>query len=327
MTEQAAPPAEAAPAPGSGPVAGSAVTDAPAPVAVPQPAPAASVPPLPDRPPVPPAAGLPGPEAGALPGGPPRLPGPPRRVLRAVARWTAAVLVCGGLGTGVALSLTGMERTDVPGLATRSDGRWDYPRLTLPALPAGSPRPFNEANTAEIHHADLRDLLLPAPAGATPDKKLTGGWVSPERFLAEYVPEKRAELRTGLRDYAVRHIAARGWTMPDGTSARVYLLRFDSIAFAEGFKDRQVLAGLVAGAPLAAAPTTELDEEWSDTAGAVQDTTTYVYAEPKPYGETQARQAYVLAGDTLALVVQERKGGTAGVPFHQTLILQNQLLG
>ncbi|MDX3853268.1 hypothetical protein [Streptomyces sp. AK02-01A] len=327
MTEQAATPAESAPEPVSGPVATSAATDAPAPAAEATAAPAASVPPLPDRPPVPPAAGLSWPEPGALPDGPPRPPGPPRRVLRAVARWTAAVLVCGGLGTGVAFSITGMERTDVPGLATRSDGRWDYPRLTLPALPAGSPRPFNEANTAEIHHADLRDLLLPAPAGATADKKLTGGWVSTEQYLSEYAPEKRADLGTGLRDYAVRHIAARGWTMPDGTSSRVYLLRFDSVAFAEGFKDRQVLAGLVAGVPLAAAPTTELDEEWSDTAGAVEDTTSYVYAEPKPYGDTQVRQAYVLAGDTLALVVQERKGGAAGVPFHQTLILQNQLLG
>ena len=64
-----------------------------------------------------------------------------RRVLRAVARWTAAVLVLGGLGTGTALGITSMERTDVPGLATEGDGRWDYPELSLPALPAGSPAP------------------------------------------------------------------------------------------------------------------------------------------------------------------------------------------
>lgn len=66
-------------------------------------------------------------------------PVPPRRVLRAVARWTAAALVLGGLGAGTAFGINSMERTDVPGLATESDGRWDYPRLSLPALPATRP--------------------------------------------------------------------------------------------------------------------------------------------------------------------------------------------
>jgi hypothetical protein len=59
------------------------------------------------------------------------------------------------------------------------------------------------------------------------------------------------------------------------------------------------------------------------------DGTTYAYAEDKPYGSDQVRHAYVLPGDTLALVIQSRKGkaGTERVPSHQTLILQNQLLG
>ncbi|MFD7900356.1 hypothetical protein [Streptomyces sp. NPDC059743] len=269
---------------------------------------AAAIPPMPTQPPVV--------QAGRS----------SRRVLRAVGRWAAAVVVFAGLGTGAAFGISGMDRTDVPGLATRDDGRWEYPRLALPALPAGAPRPYTDANKAEIHHADLRELLLPAPAGATADKKLTGGWVGVERYLSEYAPEERAELRTTLRDYAVRHIAARGWTMPDGTTSRVYLLRFQSVAFALTYEATEIGDGLTAGVPLAAAPETELDEGWTED-DIVPNTLSKVYAEPKPYGPTQVRQAYVLAGDTLALIVHEKKGGAAAVPFNQTVMLQNQLLG
>lgn len=257
------------------------------------------------------------------------LPAPkrPRRVLRAVARWTAAVLVLGGLGTGTALGITSMERTDVPGLATEGDGRWDYPELSLPALPAGSPRPFNDGNVAEVHHADLRKLLLPAPAGATADKELAGGWVSTAQYLSVYQKGKRAELGQVLKDSALRHIAARGWTMPDGTSSRIYLLQFNSTAFAEAFRD-ETSENTSIGAQLVGSPRTDFDETWSG-GGRVENTAAYVYAEDKPYGSEQVRHAYVLSGDTLALVIQSRKGkaGTERVPFHQTLILQNQLLG
>ncbi|WP_406428134.1 hypothetical protein OHA59_20710 [Streptomyces sp. NBC_01589] len=257
----------------------------------------------------------------------PVAPKPHRRVLRAVARWTAAVLVLGGLGTGTALGITSMERTDVPGLATEGDGRWDYPELSLPALPAGSPRPFNEDNTAEVHHADLRKLLLPAPAGATADKKLAGGWVSTAQYLSVYRKSKRAELGQVLKDSALRHITARSWTMPDGTSSRIYLLQFNSTAFAGAFRD-EISENTSTGAQLIGSPTTDLDETWSG-GGRVENTTTDVYAEDKPYGSEQVRHGYVLSGDTLALVIQSRKGkaGTERVPFHQALILQNQLLG
>ncbi|MEV7854190.1 hypothetical protein [Streptomyces sp. NPDC088183] len=251
---------------------------------------------------------------------------PPRRVLRAVARWTVAAVVLGGLGAGTAFGITSMERTDVPGLATESDGRWDYPQLSLPALPAGSPRPYSDGNVAEIHHADLRRLLLPAPVGATVDKKLDGGWVSTERYLSEYEKDSRSDVAQTLKDAAPRHVAARGWTMPDGTSTRIYLVQFNSTAFAQHFMDST--SGSGSEVPLVGAPETVLDEGWSG-AGKVPGTSSYVYGEAKPYGEARVRQGYVVAGDTLALVVQSRKGkeSTPGVPFHQTVILQNQLLG
>ncbi|MFD7497551.1 hypothetical protein ACFV8T_35295 [Streptomyces sp. NPDC059832] len=253
-------------------------------------------------------------------------PKPPRRVLRAIARWTVAALVLGGFGAGTAFGVTSMERTDVPGLATESDGRWDYPELSLPALPAGSPRPYSDGNVAEIHHADLRRLLLPAPAGATADKKLDGGWVSTEQYLSEYAEGKRSGIGQTLKDSAPRHVAARGWTMPDGTSTRIYLVRFNSTAFAQSFLDSITAGGSLV--PLVGAPETVLDEGWSG-GGKVEGTSSYVYDEAKPYGEARVRQGYVVAGDTLALVVQSRKGkeSTRSVPFHQTVILQNQLLG
>lgn len=279
----------------------------------------AAVPPPPEAP-VPGAAVAGAPVAAARSG--------KRRVLRAVARWTAAVLVCGGLGAGTAYGITSMERTDVPGLRTESDGRWDYPRLALPALPEGSPRPFTSGNRHEIHHADLRDLLLPAPAGATVDKELNGGWVSTARYVSEYVEDRRADLRQALDDSAVRHIAARGWTMPDGTTSRVYLLRFTSADMADYYMDRKIRGGLSPDTALASAPDeVGVDEKWESGSAADGRSAVSVYTETKPIGPEHTRQAYVVAGDTVALIVHTRKGEALSVPFHQTVVLQNQLLG
>ncbi|MFG3409035.1 hypothetical protein [Streptomyces sp. NPDC048142] len=253
-------------------------------------------------------------------------PKPPRRVLRAVARWTAAALAFGVLGTGTAYGIASLERTDVPGLATEGDGRWDYPELSLPALPAGSPRPFGPGNPAEIHHADLRDLLLPAPAGAVPDKKLTGGWISTETFLDAYRPQNRKQVSQLIADAAPRHIAARGWTMPDGTVSRIYLVRFNSTAFASRMLD-DLNVGASAGTPLDRTDTMEIDDSWG-SANDIENLSSFVFAEQAPFGAEHVRQAYTLAGDTVALVVHERAGKreTDHVPFQQTLILQNQLL-
>lgn len=253
-------------------------------------------------------------------------PKPPRRVLRAVARWTAAVLAFGVLGTGTAFGIASLERTDVPGLATEDDGRWDYPKLSLPALPAGSPRPFGAGNPAEIHHADLRELLLPAPAGAVPDKKLPGGWISTETFLDVYRQQDRPSVSQLLKDAAPRHIAARGWTMPDGTTSRIYLVRFNSTAFASRMLD-DLNVGYSAGTPLDRTDTTQFDDTWGSD-NDIENLSSFVFAEQAPFGAEHVRLAYTLAGDTLALVVHERAGKreTGRVPFQQTVILQNQLL-
>jgi hypothetical protein len=257
------------------------------------------------------------------------VPGKPRKsrkpLLWGIVRWTAAVLVCGGVGAGTAMGITAMERTEVPGLATESDGRWEYPKLALPALPEGAPRPYTDGNDGEIHHADLRKLLLPAPKGATADPKLTGGWAGVDSYLALLAEKDRGAAKEYLAESALRHVAARGWTTPDGTTTRIHLLRFSSVAFAEGLKDeatREVFRG--SRLPLGVEEA-EIDMSTQDVD--VPDLSVYAYKEKAPYGAEQTRWAYIQAGDTFAVVTQTRKGGALTVPFQQTVALQAQLLG
>ncbi|MGW0334558.1 hypothetical protein ACWD0J_22270 [Streptomyces sp. NPDC003011] len=322
----------------SGPPAAQAHLTTPVVVEQPQ----AVLPPPPETPPPGhPSSGAPNPDAPSpyaqypyapYPYAPPPAPfaAPPprdRRVLRAVLRWTAAVVVFAAAGAGTAYGITRMERTDVPGLATESDGRWVYPELTKPPLPSGSPQPFADSNKAGAHHADLRALVLPAPEGATGDKALRGadGWLATKDFLAEYEPEERDDLRQRLTDHGLRHIAARGWTTQDGTRTRVYLLRFDTAAVVD-----ELYTGLAAAAGPAHLPrgadSLAFDDQFPESARP-DDVQRSVYVENKPYGGEQVRQAYLSAGDVLGVVVQSRKGAARAVPFQQTVVLQSQLLG
>ncbi|MFK4145743.1 hypothetical protein [Streptomyces sp. NPDC004065] len=255
-------------------------------------------------------------------------PGKDRRLLRAVLRWTAAVTVFAAFGAGTAYGITSMERTDVPGLATEPDGRWDYPVLTRPPLPSGSPGPFAEGNRAGAHYADLRALVLPAPRGAREDKALRGsdGWLATRDFLAEYSDRKdRAELGQRFADSGLRHIAARGWTTEDGTRTRVYLLQFGTAEVADQMQYEAGGAN-TADRPVRGAQVSRLDASFP-LAAKVENVSRYIYGESRPYGEEQVRHAYLLAGDVLAMIVQSREGAVAAVPFQQTVTLQSELLG
>ncbi|WP_327429805.1 hypothetical protein [Streptomyces sp. NBC_01236] len=252
-----------------------------------------------------------------------------RRVLRAVLRWTAAVVVFGAVGTSAAYGITRMERTDVPGLATETDGRWDYPTISKPPLPSASPAPFADANKAGAHYADLRKLVLPAPKGAKADAALRGedGWLARKTFLAEYAEKvDRETVAQLLTDYGLRHIAARGWTTQDGTHTRIYLLQFNTAAVADEVITTKLANYDSPQYAVRGAALTERDEKFPERA-AVDEITRFAYTESKPYGAEQVRQAYLSAGDTLALIVQSRKGTAQAVPFQQTVILQSQLLG
>ncbi|MFI6037818.1 hypothetical protein ACIBBD_27285 [Streptomyces sp. NPDC051315] len=258
----------------------------------------------------------------------PSKPSKDRRVLRAVLRWTAAAVVFATVGTATAYGITRMERTDVPGLETVSDGRWEYPPLTRPPLPSGSPGPFADGNTAGAHHADLRALLLPAPLGATEDKALRGsdGWLAQKDFLAEYQERQdREEFGQKLVDAGLRHIAARGWTTKDGTHTRVYLLRFATAEVADRMR-ADIAPFDEAWYQVRGADASHLDADFPVKAG-VEGVQRSAYVEDRPYGAEQVRHAYLQAGDVLALVVQTRKGAAPAVPFQQTVTLQSQLLG
>ncbi|MCC5032707.1 procyclic acidic repetitive family protein [Streptomyces sp. WAC 00631] len=270
----------------------------------------------------------PAPRAAALTAAAPA-PRPERRTLRAVLRWTAAALVFAGLAGGVGYGLARAERTDLPGLATEHDGRWDYGTVERPALPAGVPGPYDEDNAAAVHHADPRDLLLPLPAGAKPDRTLPAedGWLPVEDFLRQYDEDYRQSVREELTDNSCRHIAARGWTMPDGTRTRVHLLQFNTEGLADTVHSKVFASsGLFAGADLVGAPQSALNSDWSSSIRE-GESSQYVYDESEPYGKRQVRHAYITAGDTIALVVQSSPGETPEVPFQQTVVLQTRLLG
>lgn len=315
MTEQST--TEAAPEPVEHAVPHSAVaTDAaPAPASAPEQAvPAqAQADPL-----APPAGQAVAPEAPATP--------KDRRKLFATLRWTAAVLVFAAVGTGVAYGITQPERTDVPGLSTKADGRWTYPALARPALPAGAALPFAKDNPDGIHYAGLTQLLLPPPAGSTPDSELKlekDEAVTVDTFLEEYEAGERAKMKEQFANEGLRQIVGRGWTTPDGTRTRIYLLRFHASGFVDTFK------GCSSDMKLNGVARTELDLDWNKVKSAQSAVIggLALYRETAPVGDEQVKAGCIQSGDIQAVILQTRKGEVAAVPFHQTVILQHQLLG
>ncbi|MCM2427058.1 hypothetical protein [Streptomyces sp. RKAG337] len=287
----------------------------------PQPEPAAEgVPPVPPVPPLPVAP--PPADAWAAPV-PPVEPKKPRRVLRAVLRWTSAVLVFGALGGGVAYGITQPERTRIPGLETPDDGRWTYQPLALPKLPAGKPAVGeDQLNRGGRHYADLRSLLLPAPEGATPDPAFPGakGWLPTDKYLTLFGKDTQAPQRGFLTQEGLRHIAARAWTMPDGTRAETYLLQFSSAAYSDRYRiDFNTTH-------LAQVPDVRSDLDSALGAGEAGASILYAFEGQGPHG-IQVRYAFISAGDTIGVVVLSHKDTMPVAPFRQTITLQAQLLG
>jgi hypothetical protein len=270
--------------------------------------------------------------------GPPKPPKPPflrRRWVRATARWAVAAALFAGSAAGAAKLITDRERTDVPGLATEHDGRWDYPQLALPSLPDGSAAPFTDGNPHGIHHVDLRALLLPAPQLSAAHESLPlgagkgaedGEWVGAEMFVNAFAEEDRERLTTALDATTLRHVAARGWVMPDGTGTEIYLVRFSTPAIAEGFVLNE-LGRLGNRAGLDGAQSVVIDDAWPKEANKLGPVRVTVKRELPGSPDGQSRAAFLWSGDTIGLVVQRNPDDVAEVPFHQTVILQAQLLG
>ncbi|OEJ33008.1 hypothetical protein [Streptomyces subrutilus] len=261
------------------------------------------------------------PEAPAVPAAP-----KDRRKLFAFLRWTAAVLVFGVAGTGVTYGMVQPERTDIPGLSTEDDGRWVYPALAKPTLVPGAAQPFAEDNENGIHFASLQELLLPAPQGSRPDPDLKlekDQAVSPDTFLEEYESTVREKMKQGFADDGLRQIAGRGWLMPDGTRTRVYLLRFHSSGFVDAFQGCGIDMN-VNGVNRMEGDTTWNKAKNAQSAPDLRDVS--LLAEAHPAGEEQVKAGCVQSGDIQAVIFQTRKGTVETIPFHQAVILQEQLL-
>lgn len=233
-------------------------------------------------------------------------PAPPRRVLRAVLRWSGAAVLCGALGTATAFAVAAPPRTDIPGLATPDDGRYTFPPLDVPALPAS----VIEGSSGVPHGADLRTLLLPPPRGATADRSLSG-WYPVPRYVARFGGGP------ALSDTGCRHIAARAWTMPDGTRTEIYLLGFRSPADAQDADAGQP-------DPLPVAPDAEVETAPQQPPHTVDDSTEM--AQPAGPGRPAVRYAQIVTGDVEALVVMSNPKAVPDTPFQQVVLVQSQLL-
>ncbi|MEU1290511.1 hypothetical protein [Kitasatospora sp. NPDC005856] len=283
-----------------------------------------------------------------------------RRVNRrkAAVRWGGAALVFALAGTGSALAVTAPERTDLPGLATASDGRYTFAPLTLPPLPAGKSAPDDKGTS--LHHADLRYLLLPAPkeAGgsltppvfptptatpvpsgsptasgppsASPAPSASAGTPAPGSGFGQWVPcdaladdqQDPAKARVLLLENACRAATVREWTASDGTRTQIRLLRFGSVRESWGaFADLRSKGRPKAAPDTKGTPHDDWDTPDGNSLTVVESTT----AGSK--GAPTARVAYLSAADVLAVVTMTNPAGVPTVPFRQVVTLQADLLG
>ncbi|WP_318202724.1 hypothetical protein [Streptomyces sp. SCL15-4] len=137
--------------------------------------------------------------------------------------------------------------------------------------------------------------------------------------------DSRRELARQLTDHGLRHIAGRGWRTPDGTRTTIRLLRFGSATVSETLLTGSLANTGAPAHPARGAEYYELDETFPPRAR-MKGVTLFPYTESKPYGAEQVRQAYLVAGDTVAVITQSRKGGVDAVPFRQAVTLQTELL-
>ncbi|WP_380282985.1 hypothetical protein [Kitasatospora purpeofusca] len=268
---------------------------------------------------------------------------------RAALRWSAAAVVCALAGTGSALAVTAPERTDLPGLATKSDGRYTFPALVLPPLPSGKAAPKDNRNR---HAADLRQLLLPVPKEAgrqpVPAPSATGGGPASATASASATPsgspaatsagaspvpraaglvdcnaltdeqQDPAAARALLSQHACRAATVREWTASDGTRTQIRLLSFGSSgeawsAFA-GLRDGK---GPKDGATIGSAT----PQDWDEVYGV-----TLATRASGPGAAPTDRLAYLAAGDIVGVVTMTNPKGVPAAAFRQVVTLQSDLL-
>ncbi|WP_042454164.1 hypothetical protein, partial [Streptacidiphilus jiangxiensis] len=228
-----------------------------------------------------------------------------------------AVGVLAVVGSVTAALVAAPARTDIPGLKTPTDGRWSFPALTLPTLPPGNGP--SDASAEHVHRVDLRSLLLPAPAGATVEAGLpgAGGWYPTSSLLGLFASSGLVQIKNALQDAGLRHVAATGWTMPDGTHTEIYLQQFRSSATATQADTAESISGYLSAAPDAVSG-------GAGDLGSLSSAT--VRSALAASGHPAVTYAYLPIGDTELLVVMSNPKRVPVVDFQQVMLLENRLL-
>ena len=157
----------------------------------------------------------------------PLSPPPPKKPRRKLPwRWVGAVVTMLAVGTGCAFAVMAPQRTELPGLKTASDGRYDFAPLVLPTLAPGQTDPGSLSNPGSQHISDIRTLLLVPPKGAVLDHSLPGGtgWVSKAATLA--LVGNSSSAADQLATDGWRHTAGVAWKTPDGAETKIWLVQF-----------------------------------------------------------------------------------------------------
>lgn len=287
----------------------------PAPLVPPEPVPGAAPyaqpqPQLQLQPQLQPYGAVPQPEFAAYPVG--MLASAPPKPKRGFPwRWVGAVVTVLAVGGACAYGVLEQKRTDLPGLATASDGRYDFAPISMPTLALGQSDPLAEGNAGSQHLADIRKLLLPAPAGASKDTSLPGasGWVSEKDTLA--AAKDAAEGTETFATNGWRHTAGTAWKTPDGAETKIYLVQFvDGEACNNASTDFSQFTGGLNAFP---------------TSITVNSTTSVVYTKVTK-GATTTWSGAVAVGDTEFLITFTAPKSVGLAPFEQEVDLQAELL-
>jgi hypothetical protein len=225
-------------------------------------------------------------------------------------RWLGALVTAAAVGTGCAFAVMAPQRTDLPGLATPSDGRYVFAPLSLPTLAPGQLPPGDPSNKGGQHLADIRELLLPAPQEAVADHalKLSAGWLS-ETDTLKLTWSTSAQLDFG--QYGWRHTAAESWKTPDGAETKIYLMQFSSDLHANlALATLDDMTGVPAGAPTP-----------SFTVGF----TSLTYYEAA-HGSLKTWYGIAALHDTVLEIVYTAPSSVGVTPFRQEFSLQAELL-
>ncbi|MFE7589601.1 hypothetical protein ACFU6K_09375 [Kitasatospora sp. NPDC057512] len=286
---------------------------------------------------------------------------------KAAVRWSGAVLVFALAGTGSALAVTAPDRTDLPGLATASDGRYTFAPLTLPPLPAGKEAPDDKGKSP--HHADLRYLLLPAPkeaggsltppvfpaptAAATPSGSPTA---SPSAPASPASPASSASASAGASASASAAGSALGQWVPcdaiadeqqDPVKMRSVLLesacraatvrewtasdgtrtQIRLLRFGSVRESWGAFADLRSKGSPKAAPSTKGTPHDDWDALDGSSLTLVESTTAGTKGAPTARVAYLSAADVVAVITMTNPAGVPTAPFRQVVTLQGELLG